>query len=159
MKSEEEFIPSGKSLALATLIAPAVAAILLALGQPLYSGLDYLERVWRTAIDFAAFAYVLTLTLGVPALLLLYRRVRFNAVNCALTGAAIAALPWIILSMFGPAADTARVGGRATVLNGVRTAYGHWLELQFIGIIAIVGGVAGFLFWGITIAIDRRTKA
>lgn len=153
---DEAWSPSRFRVLLAFAIVPGFAAIALASIQPLYAGLDsYLERTWRTAIVFAIFAYPLGLVIGVPTYLWLRDRVKPTPLSCSLAGAFVAGLPWAILSLLPPSADQASIGGKPTVVNGATTAYGHLLALQFIGIIALCGAVAGFLFW--LIAVGRKT--
>ena len=133
---------------LAFMLTPAVAATGLACFMPAYDGLpDYWDRVQRTALTFALFGgYPATLVLGLPAYLFLRSRVRATALNCATTGALIASAPWFVLGMMS-LPDWAEVGGQATVRNGTMTMYG-WINLfQFVGSIALVGAVAGLVFW------------
>jgi hypothetical protein len=92
-------------------------------------------------------AYPTTLVFGGPAFLVLQGRIAANWINCVAAGAVVAALPWFLLSLLGPAADEASIGGQATVINGVRTGYGWLVEFQFIGEVALFGAVAGLLFW------------
>ncbi len=117
--------------------------------EPGYEGLQsYWERIWRTAVLFGIFgAYPTTLVFAGPAFLLLQGRLAANWINCVVAGAVIAAGPWFLLSLLGPAADEASIGERATVINGTRTAYGWLVEFQYIGEIAVFGAIGGLLFW------------
>ena len=133
---------------LAFALVPGIAALALATTMPLYAGLDsYFERVWRTAIVFAIVAYPVGIVIGLPTFLVLQRRVAATWLNCALTGAFVAALPWLVIVLLGPSADQASIGGRATVIDGRYTAYGLLSGLQFVGIIALAGATAGLAFW------------
>ncbi|MDZ4308827.1 hypothetical protein [Allopontixanthobacter sp.] len=156
MEDEKEvWAPPRWRVQLAFATVPGIAAIALAAAQPLYSGLDdYFERVWRTALVLAIFAYPLGLIFGLPTYLVLRDKVKPTSLNCTLAGALVAAAPWMIFAFLPPSADQASIGGRATVVNGTTTAYGHLVALQFVGIIALCGAVAGFLFW--LIAAARR---
>jgi hypothetical protein len=144
-------------IVLAFALVPGVAALALASTMPLYSGLgSYFERVWRTAIVFAIVAYPVGIIIGLPTFLVLQRRVAATWLNCALAGAFVAALPWLVIVPLGPSADQASIGGQATVIDGRYTAYGLLSGLQFVGIIAIAGATAGFAFWAVAAANWKR---
>lgn len=150
-----EWAPPPRRLLLAFATVPGIGAIVLATVQPLYAGLDsYMERIWRTALMFAIFAYPSGLIFGLPAYGFLRNRVRPTWLNCTLAGAIVAAAPWLIFAFLPSAANQASIGGRATVVDGATTAYGYLVALQFVGIIALCGAVAGFMFW--LIAVARR---
>jgi hypothetical protein len=136
---------------LAFVLVPGVAALMMAMLETGYDGLDDpLERVWRTAVLFGLFgAYPLSLVLGVPAYLFLRRHYRGTWLNCAIAGGAMAGLPWLFLTMFVAEPDEASINGKATVIDGTKTAYGWLVDLQFIGTIALYGVAAGVLFWAI----------
>jgi hypothetical protein len=143
----------------AFLIVPGAAALLLALVMPAYDGItDPLERVWRSALVFAVVgAYPPTIILGVPAFFMLRRHFQPKLVNCSLTGAAVAALPWLILSTLSQP-DSASIGGRSTVIDGSLTTYGWFTNLTAVGQIAAIGAVGGALFWLIAAAGSRVEK-
>ena len=143
-----ESVRGGRVL-LAFLIVPGLAALLMATFQPAYDGLEsYVERVWRTAVIYGLFgAYPTALIFGVPAFIILRDRVAGTWLNCALVGAGVAATPWLAIILFGPNADEASIGGRATVVDGTRTAFGWLNDLQYVAFIAIFGAFAGLLFW------------
>lgn len=145
----EEQNPQRWRVLLAFIIVPGVAAFLMAMIDPAYDGLDApFERIWRTAVVFAMFgAYPSALVFGVPGYMILRKRVAGTWFNCAAAGAAVAALPWLLIVLFGPRADQASIGGKATVIDGTKTAYGWLSDFQFIGTIALFGCLAGVLFW------------
>ena len=152
---DETWTPPRWRVLLAFAMVPGLAAIALATVEPFYAGLDsYFERVWRTALIFAIFAYPLGLVFGLPTYVFLRDRVTPTWLNCSLAGAFVAAAPWTIIVFLSPSADQASIGGRATVVNGTTTAYGHLVALQFVGTIALCGALAGLLFW--LIAAARR---
>ena len=140
-------------MALAFVVAPTVASILLAVLQPAYAGLTSpIERVFETAKMYAvAGAYPTTLVIGVPAYFILRRHFSARPFNCAVAGALIAAFPWIILSLIPPV-GSASIGGRATIIDGQMTAFGWLMQAWFVGQIAIVGWVAGVVFWAVAAA-------
>ena len=136
------------------MVAPGLAATLMAILMPAYDGLsDPLERVWRTAIFFAAFgAYPSAVVVGIPSYFLLRRRFDAKLISCGLAGAFVAVLPWLVISLLGPGGGQESLGGRPTVVDGVRTAYGWLLELQSLGQLAAFGMFAGGIFWIIAAA-------
>jgi len=119
----------------------------------MYAGLPSLsERVFRTAVDDALFgAYPAALVLGVPALLALRGRVRASPLNCAVTGAVVASLPWLLLGLIS-SPDFASSDGHTTVQDGAMTWWG-WVELfEFVGAIALAGAAGGIVFWAVAAA-------
>jgi Holliday junction DNA helicase RuvA len=151
-RPERRFPPVWRVIA-AFLIAPGVAALILAAVMPAYPGLDDpLERVLRTAWAIATIgAYPATVVLGLPAFFMLRRRFDPKLTNCSLTGAVVAVLPWALLSLLSTP-DQASVNGRATVIDGSNTAFGWLMIGQLLGQIALAGAVAGALFWAIAAA-------
>lgn len=147
MKRSE--LARGGRVLLAFLIAPGIAALALATFQPAYGGLGhYFYRVWRTTIAYGLIgAYPSALIFGVPAFLILRNRIAGTWKNCAVVGACVAAVPWLIIILVSPNADQASVGGRATVIDGRLTVFGWLNYLQSVGFIAISGAFAGLLFW------------
>ena len=141
-------------LALAFLIAPGCAGLLLAIVMPLYAGLPEVgQRIWKTAYVYVLFgAFPLAFVFGLPAYFMLRQHVTPTVINCALTGAAVAGLPWAIVVLLPSAASEASVAGRATVVDGVSTWWGWWLGIEFAGQIAIFGAIAGLIFWVVAVA-------
>lgn len=131
------------------IIAPLVAALLLAALVPLYAGLHSLpERIFRTLpLYLVVGGYVPTIIFGIPAYFLLRKRLRPTAVNCALIGAAVAIAPWFILRLVTPLPNEAFSGGHVTVLHQYYTFWG-WLDLATnVGYLFLLGAFAGFVFW------------
>lgn len=145
-------------LAIAFVIVPAIAALAMAILQPFYAGLpDFWDRVFRTAVTNAVFgAYPIALVLGVPAYLVFRKRLRPTILNCAAVGAAVAALPWLLLGLlFSP--DYAYSNGHVTHQNGHITLWGLFDLAVFTGWIGLFGAGAGVLFWLITVPGAPRT--
>jgi hypothetical protein len=133
-------------LVLGFLAGPATACLLFASLSPLYEGLPLGERIARTALTAAFVVYPITLLIGVPTYLALKARVRPSAMNCVLAGAGVAALPWLAFS-FLATPDEASTDGVVTAHHHLLTVAG-WLELlPFVGGIALLGAVAGVVFW------------
>lgn len=155
---ERTYPPAWRIIA-AFLIVPGAAALLMAILMPGYDGINNpLERVWRSTLVFAVFgAYPAAMLLGVPAFFILRRHFDPKLTNCSLTGAAVAALPWFILSTLSQP-DSASIGGRATVIDGSLTTYGWLTNLTFVGQIAALGAAGGALFWLIAAAGSRAGK-
>jgi len=145
MKRSEN-LPPIWSVALGFSLGPGVAAALFAVASPLYAGLpDLADRIVRTAVAVAWVVYPVAVTIGLPLYFVLRKRARPTALNCAVAGGFVAALPWLLLSIITP--DEASTGDVVTVHNHLRTTAG-WLELlQFVGGISILGAVAGLVFW------------
>lgn len=153
-RSEAPDNPRLWRLLVAFAVAPAVAALLMALVEPLYAGLpSYFERVWRTAYVYALFgAYPPTLVVGIPTYLILRSKVAATWINCAIAGGFVAGLPWLVLSLLPSGADQASIDGQATVIDGTRTAYGWVVGLESVGEIAVFGLAAGVVFWAIAVS-------
>lgn len=128
-------------------------ALAVAIKMPAYDGIsDPLEKIWRSALLFAVVgAYPTTVILGLPAFFLLRRRFEATLLNCSLTGAVVAALPWFVLSLLS-IPDNASIGGQATVLHGSLTSFGWLTNLTSIGQIALFGAGGGILFWFVAAA-------
>jgi len=93
--------PSIWRVILAFVVVPGAAALLMAIAMPAYEGItDPLERIWRSAVAFAVFgAYPPAFIIGLPAFFMLRRHVNATIINCAATGAVVAALPWLVLAL------------------------------------------------------------
>lgn len=145
--------PSIWRVILAFVVVPGAAALLMAIVMPAYEGItDPLERIWRSAVAFAVFgAYPPAFIIGLPAFFMLRRHVDATIINCAATGAVVAALPWLVLALLSRP-DNASIGGRSTVINGSLTAYGWLMNFYYVGQIALLGTIAGALFWFIAAA-------
>jgi hypothetical protein len=150
---DREYPPTWR-VALAFLVAPGAAALLIAIAMPAYDGLpDWFERVWRTAETFSIFgAYPTAVVFGLPAYFMLRRHFSATPLACAVVGSAVAALPWALLVMAGSGASEASVNGRATVLNGHTTAYGWLQNAEFLLTIGLFGAIGGFVFWVVAAA-------
>jgi hypothetical protein len=134
--------------------APLAAAFLLACIQPAYDGLPSLaDRVFRTFIIYLFIgACPPTVLVGLPTYLILRKRLRPTPLNCALAGAGVASLPWLLLVVALPGADYAFDGGHITVEHGQKTLWG-WLDLGTAsGALALLGAFAGLVFWVIAAA-------
>lgn len=151
--------PSIWRVILAFVVVPGAAALLMAIVMPAYEGItDPLERIWRSAVAFAVFgAYPTAFIIGLPAFFMLRRHVDATIINCAATGAVVAALPWLVLALLSRP-DNASIGGRSTVINGSLTAYGWLMNFYYVGQIALLGTIAGALFWFIAAAGSRAGK-
>jgi hypothetical protein len=158
VKPERTYPPTWRVVA-AFAIVPGVLSLLLAVLSPAYDGLsDQLERIWRSALAFAVFgAYPATVVLGLPAFFTLRRHFDATIVNCSLTGAVVASLPWFVLSTLS-LPDSASIDGQATVIDGSLTAYGWLTNLTFVGQIALLGVAGGVLFWLIAAAGSRTRE-
>lgn len=140
--------PAAWRVAVAFVAAPLVVAVGLAWAEPPYGGPDRMRRVVEAGIAYALVgAYPPALLLGVPAFLALRRRLRPTALNCMLVGAAVAALPWLLLGPLLPGSDDATIMGRATRIDGRTTPWGWFLLARFVAMTAGAGAVGGAVFW------------
>ena len=154
---EREYPPAWRVL-LGFVVAPAIAALLMATLMPAYDGLPMPERIWKSAQIYTLVgAYPSALIFGLPAYLLLRRHLDPTIVKCMSVGASVAALPWLILSILPSGATQESVGGRATVIDGQRTLYGWMLNAESVLQIATFGAVGGLMFWLIVVG-QRPTK-
>lgn len=141
-------------VALAFLLAPGAAALLMAIAMPMYAGLpSWSERVWRTAQTLSVFgAYPIAVVFGLPAYFMLRRHFAARPFACAAVGFVISALPWALLVLAGSNASEASSNGRATVTNGHTTAYGWLQNAEFVLTIGIFGALGGLVFWAVAAA-------
>ena len=106
---------------------------------------------------FAFFgAYPAALIFGVPAFLILRRRLKPRVINCVLVGGVVAAAPWLLLVLFGSNPDYAVVGTHITVQHGLKTLWG-WIDgLKMVGWIFGLGLIGGLAFWTAAVFDPRR---
>lgn len=151
--------PPGWRVASAFLLAPAFAALLIAIAMPAYDGLPTLtERIWKSAIVYGVVgAYPPTIIFGIPAYFVLRKHFEPRPMNCAMVGALVAALPWAILTLFSTP-DQASIGDRGTVIEGAKTAYGWLMDAQALAQIAFFGALGGCLFWVVAVAGSKSKK-
>ena len=134
--------------------APFAAALVLACVQPAYDGLpSMVDRIFRTFLLYLFIgACPPTVLVGLPTYLIHPKRQRPTPLNCALAGAAVASLPWLLLAVVLPDADYAFDSGHVSVERGQRTLWG-WLDLgTALGWLALLGLFAGLVFWVIAAA-------
>jgi len=121
--------------------------------NPMYEGLpDLTARILRTFPVVAIVgAYGPAVVFGLPAFLYLRRVTRPLFWVCVLTGAAVAALPWTLISLL-PAAQEASIDGRATVTHGHVTLFGVQEAAKLVGGAGLFGALGGAAFWLIAAA-------
>src|SRR4051812_25559227 len=142
----QEYPPAWR-VALAFMIAPAFAALLMAAWRPGYDALPPVQAFWNSAWLYAVVgAYPPTILLGVPAYFALRRHVAATLRNCTLVGAALPLLSWGLLSVVPSGAYEESFGGRAAVIAGERTLYGWQVVGQGLIVLAGLGAAAGVVF-------------
>ena len=142
----QEYPPAWKVVA-GFLVAPAIAALLLAAFMPGYDGLPPLERFWQSARLYAVVgAYPPTVVVGIPAYFMLRRQVAARIRNCVLVGATLPLVPWGLLIIFGSSASEESFGNREAVVDGVRTLYGWELTGAALLELAALGAAGGLVF-------------
>lgn len=159
---ETDTSPPAWRVAAAFVVAPTLAAFLLACYQPLFAGVpDRMDRVLRTTVTFCQFyAYPATLLLGVPIFFFLRSflrtTVRPTPLNCALAGVVVAVTPWLLLLLLSGAPDHAVAGSRVTAIDGQWTVWGWIGNARFTALIGTAGAVGGAVFW--IVAAARLTR-
>lgn len=145
--------PPGWRVALGFVVAPGVAAVLMAAFEIVRRDAANLPgQLWGLSVLVAVVgAYPTTLILGVPAYLALRQRVAPQMLHCAVTGALVAVLPWFLLVSAGPNPIYASEGGIPTVIDGWRTAYGWQMAGYLLLQIATAGFSGGCVFWLIAV--------
>lgn len=148
MVSKDIQLPPWWRLILGFAIAPLIASTTLACIISLYAGLpNFLTRVAQIAWICALFGgYPATIVFGVPAYLVLRRRVAPSVINCSLVGAIIAATPWIILVMRSKATH-AYSNNHFTVQDSVITWWGLLDFIILIAELSVLGAFTGTIFW------------
>lgn len=138
-------------IVLAFLLAPLAPAFLYAL-QTLFDGLPNGSYL-KTALIFAMVGgYPPAIALGAPLFFALRNRVRPRLWVMTLAGGVIAAAPWLLLVLFAPQPEQARIGAHVTVLDGSVTLWG-WIErAAMIGQIFGLGAIGGVVFWMVAVA-------
>jgi len=91
--------------------------------------------------------YPAIVLLGVPAYLLLRRRLSPRLITVALAGGVIAAAPWAVLLLLLPHPTDAWVGRCHTVINGHTTWCGYLEGMKFIALVFGLGVIGGIVFW------------
>lgn len=140
--------PATWRIALAFLLAPAAAALVYACLTPLYGGLpDLADRVWRTFLLYLLLgAYPAAVVLGLPLFFALKGFLNPTPLNCALVGAIIAAVPWLLLGLLS-SPNYAYSNGHVTHENGAITFAGLLDLGVFVAQLAALGFFAGLVFW------------
>ena len=135
---------------LAFLLAPAAGALVYACLMTLYAGLpDLAGRVWRTFLLYLLFGgYPTAIVLGLPAFLVLKSRLGPTPLNCAVVGAAIASVPWLLLGLLS-SPNHAYSNGHVTHNNGSITLWGLFDLGVFVAQVAALGFFAGLVFWAV----------
>lgn len=148
--------PPIRRLILGLAIGPAVAALVFATVSALFGGLpSLLVRIWQTFVTTLWGVHPVTLVFVLPLYLLLQDLLRPSLLNCALAGAAVSAFPWLVLGLLGKPEEPS-IGSIVTVHNHMRTLAGWGERLHIVGGMAILGVIAGTLFWARAVIGPRR---
>ena len=132
----------------AFLIAPIIPAALYAALLAGPWGPTYLGALKMVAV-FGA--YPAAILFGVPAYLVLKRRVKPSFLSLCLVGGAVAATPWLLLAVLSNH-DYATINNRVTVQNGHRTWFG-WIEtFKLVGQCFVLGTVGGAGVWMVAVS-------
>lgn len=107
-------------------------------------------------LTFAVVA-VLAFVLGLPLYMAARSAGKATLATAAIAGSLIGAAIPALLVFTGPAADTASVGGTATVVGGAYTAAGWLWNLGMIFAFGAAGAIGGAAFWAVVWG--RRDRA
>jgi len=138
-------------LAVAFAFAPMVPAFILACIEPGYAGIPSMpERIFRSTVIYAEVGgYLPMIALGIPAFLLLRKRMTTSVLNCALVGALVASTPWLLLGLFPEPNFSAYSGGHVTFDHGLPTLWGLIDTAILTAETALLGALAGVVFWAV----------
>jgi hypothetical protein len=143
-------------VALGFIAGPAVAAVVFSIFSPLGApGRQGVPELIGETVVVLIVVYPITLVLGGPAYIVLKSRLRPSLLNCALVGSGVAVLPWLLISLITPNEES--VGKIVLVHDHVRTLAG-WVELiRYLGPIALLGALAGLVFWA-CVTLGRKAE-
>ena len=134
----------------AFLLAPVIPALVFSALFPAFNGLPGLfERIWRSWIVVVLFGgYVPAFAFGVPGYLILRLWKVPTLAICTLGGAAVAAFPWALLVLVSHGeGNNAWSDGGQVIADGWLTWFGFIQSLQYIGGVAMLGGLGGAVFF------------
>lgn len=138
--------PHWRRVLIAFLVAPLVpsaAAATVTLVDGLENG-GYLQ--WLVLIVLVG-GYPSALILGLPGFLILRSRLGLRFIHVTIAGGIIAAVPWLLLGLFGPNPEMATSGEHVSVVGGAKTIFG-WLEwMRLVSVTFLLGLVGGAAFW------------
>lgn len=154
MSTAQHSAPSGWRIAAAFVIAPPIAALAMSVHERYAHGLEYLlQYIWRDVLVISLLgAYPAAILFGVPTYLGLRHVLTPRLKYFLISGAAVAALPWLLLVLLGPNPENASQGGIATVIDKTRTWYGWLKSAEFLVSTAVMGAFGGFVFWLVAVA-------
>ena len=151
--------PRPARLALGFVLAPLVPAFVWAF-SPFILGTE--QAGIASSINFfvtvCIFAYGAAALIGIPAYLLLRRLLRPRLATLMAAGGLVAIVPWLIIAppfAKGPARYAA-VGDCVTVIDGVRTWCGLFLDLRLLAFVFALGALGGLMFWHAAVWRDGR---
>jgi hypothetical protein len=146
--------PAAWRLVLAFVIAPLCGATVLTILQLGWSTspTKLIDSVRLLSIG----AFPAVALLGLPAYFILRNIAAPSLLNCAVVGAMVAVLPGLLLELL-PMSEHVQfsIGGRATVIDGHRTAWGWELWRASLIKTAGAGLAGGAVFW--VLALSRFT--
>jgi hypothetical protein len=147
--------PKPWRLALGFLVAPLVPAALW-LMPGLWHGTPITSFGSQVMLVVIYGPYPATALLGLPAYLMLRRRLSPRFITVALAGGLIAAAPWSVLMLLLPKPSDAWIGSCHTVIDGQTTWCGYLEGIKFIGLVFGLGAIGGIAFWICAIWRDAR---
>ncbi len=142
--------PAPWRLVLAFIVAPLVGATVLTIFQ--FGWPIPLTKLLGSVKLLSIGALPATALFGLPAYLILRNWAAPSLLNCVIVGAAVAILPGLLLELL-PTSVTFQfsIGGRATVVDGHRTAWGWELWRASLIRTAVAGLAGGAVFWALAL--------
>jgi hypothetical protein len=129
--------------------APALAAAAYSCALPACDGISNLyQRVFMTFVMCCLFgAYPTAIVFGIPTFFLLRKRLRPTLISCALAGACVAAMPWVLLTILPSPASFIQEGRHIEIVEDHKTVW-WWINLAIADAqVAAVGLLGGLAFW------------
>jgi len=140
-----------RALLIAPLLPVGILFLLDAVDRAAQFGALYVVGAAMLAFYILAFVEFFTILFGGLTLALLWKRIPFNLLICALVGGFVAALPFLIDGLISlttvPLDYDAWDDSHQTVVHGVKTAYGHWQDFIWISEVFGLGMIGGGFFW------------
>jgi hypothetical protein len=90
---------------------------------------------------------IVALVIGGLVLSVIWNRVPFHIVIFMILGGLIACIPFATMLLLPSGNYDAWTNGQATVIDGVKTAYGRMQDLQTAAIVFAFGSIGGASFW------------
>lgn len=140
-----------RALLIAPLLPVGILFLLDAIDRAIHIGLLAIVGAAMLALYMLIVVEVFAVVLGGAALAALWKRIPLNPIICAIIGGLVASLPFLVFGLVSalqePIHYDAWIDGKATVVSGVKTSFGHWQDFLAILQIFGLGAIGGAFFW------------